>query len=183
MGAVSPPLFPLSPQTPTTSTSSQRTPASWAWWCAGAPPWCSSARRTAWRPSPTPSSSSRTPSGRHRPPEDSELPPPAARAPAGRSSLFYIGYVSVFIIKPQTPSVPEPQNLALSLGFLAGPSSGPVVCWVLGPGHPRQGRGPCAAGAPRAPWQVWAPQTSLRVGPHASVGRLLCALTLASRVP
>lgn len=129
-----------------TSTSSQRTPASWAWWCAGAPPWCSSARRTAWRPSPIPSSSSRTPSG------DSELPSPAARAPAGRSSPFYIGYVSVFVIKPQTPSVPEPQNLALSLGFLAGPSSGGWVqpTGLLGAGSRlcAPGEGPCEAGAP-----------------------------------
>ncbi|XP_044803835.1 U6 snRNA-associated Sm-like protein LSm7 isoform X1 [Bubalus bubalis] len=53
---------PLLPQTPTTSTSSQRTRGSWAWWCAGALRWCSSARRTAWRPSPTPSSNSRMPS-------------------------------------------------------------------------------------------------------------------------
>lgn len=63
LGAVSLPPLPLAPQTPTTSTSSRRTRVSWAWWCAGAPPWCSSARRTAWRPSPTPSSSSRMPSG------------------------------------------------------------------------------------------------------------------------
>lgn len=65
------------PQTRTTSTSSRRTPASWAWWCAEAPPWCSSARRTAWRPSPTPSSSSRRPSRRRqgRPPWDSQWPP------------------------------------------------------------------------------------------------------------
>lgn len=54
----------LPPQTLMTNTSLQRTPASWAWWCAGAPQWCSSARRTAWRPFPTPSSSSRRPSRR-----------------------------------------------------------------------------------------------------------------------
>lgn len=161
----------LAVQTPTTSTSSQRTPASWAWWCAGAPPWCSSARRTAWRPSPTPSSSSRMPSGRGDPtqlPRDSELPSPASRATAGTELSFLYRLCFVFLIKLQTSNVPEPQNLAFSLGFPVEPalrdgfgcrslsSAGQGACWdpgglrgAWGPGCLRQGTGTCEA---RAPW-------------------------------
>ena len=103
---------PLLPQTLTTSTSSQRTRGSWAWWCAGALRWCSSARRTAWRPSPTPSSSSRMPSSQ-------------ATHPNG--TLFCITYIFVFLIKLQTSSVQEPWNLPFGFGVPVKPRPGDLV--------------------------------------------------------
>lgn len=142
-------------QTPTTSTSSRRTPASWAWWCAGAPPWCSSARRTAWRPSPTPSSSSRRPSRRGRRGQ-AALGLTVALGETGLSS-FCIGHIFVFLIKLQTSHVGSPRTLlSASVFWVAGirfspaelSSTSPGPCWGLGGGDRALGQPPATSAAP-----------------------------------